>query len=199
MSLRLARCCRPTMPPVSGTRLPGGPARRSYGSWGCRSWRRRCKPAGIRDASTSRAPDGEGVQVAKIVSVAHMRRIEQAANAGGWSYDEMMLRAGRAVAEVVLARVPGAEGKKVVILVGPGNNGGDGLVAGARLAERGMSVTAYLLRPRRSPDPHAATLQDLGGQIFHLGEGEGDGDLERVAGSSDVLIDAVLGTGFGLP
>ena len=136
--------------------------------------------------------------MAKIVTVAQMRRIEQAADAGGWSYDQMMLRAGQAVAQAVLDRLPRAEGKQVLILVGPGNNGGDGLVAGARLAERGMQVSAYLVRPRPSPDPHAARLQEVGGRVLGP-QDEADGSLERLADSSDVLIDAVLGTGFALP
>jgi len=110
----------------------------------------------------------------------------------------MMLRAGQAVAQEVLARMPQADGKQVLILVGPGNNGGDGLVAGARLAERGMLVTAYLVRPRPAPDPHAATLQEIGGRVLGA-QDEADGILERLAASSDVLIDAVLGTGFALP
>lgn len=136
--------------------------------------------------------------MAKIVTVAQMKRIEQAADAGGWSYDNMMLRAGQAVAEAVLSRLPNPGGKEALILVGPGNNGGDGLVAGARLAERGMRVTACLVRPRPAPDPHAANLRGLGGRVLGPDD-DRHAMLERFAGTADVIVDAVLGTGFTLP
>ncbi|GAG01902.1 unnamed protein product, partial [marine sediment metagenome] len=65
----------------------------------------------------------------KIVTVEQMRTIEKAADASGLTYDQMMENAGRAVAEAILHRWPNLSGKQVSILVGSGNNGGDGLVA----------------------------------------------------------------------
>ena len=135
--------------------------------------------------------------MAKIVTVAQMKRIEQAADAGGWSYDDMMLRAGQAVADAVLSRMADPGGKQALSLVGPGNNGGDGLVAGARLAERGMRVTAYFVRSRPGPDPHAADLRLLGGSV--LGPDDDPSSLERCAALAHVIVDAVVGTGFALP
>ncbi len=135
--------------------------------------------------------------MAKIVTVAQMKRIEKAADAAGWSYDSMMLRAGQAVADAVLSRLADPGGRQVLILVGTGNNGGDGLVAGARLAERGMRVTAAFLRPRAAPDPHAARLQDLGGTL--LSSDDGSQGVEQCAAVADVVVDAVMGTGFALP
>ena len=135
----------------------------------------------------------------KIVTIDQMRRIEQAADVGGWSYDRMMLRAGQAVAAEVLRRRPEARKNRVLILVGSGNNGGDGLVAGCRLREAGSIVTAYQVVPREGPDPHALRLQELGGAVLSRAEDSDLSTLARLTSEADVLIDAVLGTGFRLP
>ncbi len=65
----------------------------------------------------------------KVFTVAEMVAAERAADAAGVSYDEMMETAGRRVAEAIIERMP-VRDRRVLILVGPGNNGGDGLVAG---------------------------------------------------------------------
>jgi hydroxyethylthiazole kinase-like uncharacterized protein yjeF len=96
----------------------------------------------------------------------------------------------------LLARTRGTVyGARVVILVGPGNNGGDALYAGQRLARRGCAVTAVLALGQ----PHAAGLASLlaaGGRLVE-GEALGDQDLVGV----DLVIDGVLGIGGrpGLP
>ena len=69
----------------------------------------------------------------KIFTVAEMMAAEKAADAAGHSYAQMMATAGRRVAEAILERYDVA-GRQALILVGPGNNGGDGLVAGRHLA-----------------------------------------------------------------
>jgi NAD(P)H-hydrate epimerase len=76
-----------------------------------------------------------------------MRAIEKAADAAGLTYAQMMENAGRAIAEAILARVPQLTEKSVVVLVGPGNNGGEGLVAGRILADAGAQVAPYLTKP----------------------------------------------------
>lgn len=86
-------------------------------------------------------------------------------------------------------------GARVVILVGPGNNGGDALYAGRRLAARGCAVTAV----RGLGHPHPAGLAALlaaGGRLVDLAD-FGDRDLASV----DLIVDGVLGIGGrpGLP
>ena len=135
----------------------------------------------------------------KIVTIDQMRRIEQAADAGGWSYDQMMERAGQAVAAEVMSRLAEPRGKRILILVGSGNNGGDGLAAGCRLQETGSIVTAYLVRPRSDPDAHASRLRELGGLVLARAEDADESALARLTAEADVLIDAVLGTGSRLP
>ena len=94
----------------------------------------------------------------KVVSVEQMRQIEAAADAAGISYAEMMENAGTAVALRVLdilAQLPDPAEARVTLLIGPGNNGGDGLVAGRVIAEQsGALVRFYLLTRRDDDDPH---------------------------------------------
>ena len=96
----------------------------------------------------------------------------------------------------LLARSRGTVyGSRVVILVGPGDNGGDALYAGQRLAGRGCAVTAVSVLGQ----PHTAGLASLlaaGGRLVE-GEAFGDHDLVGV----DLVVDGVLGIGGrpGLP
>jgi NAD(P)H-hydrate epimerase len=137
--------------------------------------------------------------MSKIVTVAQMRKIEQAADRGGWSYAQMMERAGRAVADEVLRLLPEPRKKRVLILVGGGNNGGDGLVAGGGLRQAGCDVVAYVLSARQGPDEHADRLSQLGGSVVARADDPGLLELVRHAEEADVVVDAVLGTGFQLP
>jgi hypothetical protein len=83
----------------------------------------------------------------KLVTVEQMRRIEQASDAAGHTYAAMMERAGTAVAAAIEARVA-VKNRRVLVLVGPGNNGGDGLVAARALREAEAEVSCYLYRDR---------------------------------------------------
>ena len=88
----------------------------------------------------------------KAVTAAQMRRLEQAAVEAGVSLDELMENAGRVVGDEVAARLGNAAGSRVVVLVGPGNNGGDGLVAAAtRLAQLGAAVEAFVVAGSGDP------------------------------------------------
>ncbi len=136
----------------------------------------------------------------KIVSAAQMRQMEQQADAAGHTYAQMMETAGLRAAEVAqeLLRERGDRGS-VVVLVGPGNNGGDGLVAARHLALAGYAVHLYLSRPRAEADPQWCAVAGLG--ITHS-IGVGDQVLEglrRHLDAASLVIDALLGTGATLP
>ena len=94
----------------------------------------------------------------KVFTVAEMKAAEKAADAAGHSYADMMEFAGRAVARAVGRRYEVAN-RQVLVLVGPGNNGGDGLVAGRYLAEDGATV-AFV-----SPSRLASWARDPGWTI----------------------------------
>lgn len=136
----------------------------------------------------------------KVVTVAQMRAIEAASDAAGHTYAAMMEQAGQAVAEAVLSRLGGTLASRVLVLVGPGNNGGDGLVAARYLAQAGEKVTCYLSR-RRDPDSDENLRRLLGLEVACV-EAESDPQgraLRRLTAEADVVIDALLGTGAALP
>lgn len=111
-----------------------------------------------------------------------MRTAEQKAMDGGVSVDTLMERAGAAVAEAVW-RIAGAS--EILILCGPGNNGGDGYVAARLLEERGAHVRLAASAPAKAEAAsRAASLWD--GPIEPLNE------AKRAA----TLVDALFGTGL---
>ena len=98
----------------------------------------------------------------KVFTVAEMVSAEKSADAHGHSYDKMMEQAGKGLADAIIERFDVA-GKTILVLVGPGNNGGDGLVAGRYLAQAGADVAFYLYKPRDpEQDSNFAQIQQMG-------------------------------------
>ncbi|MDN3271076.1 NAD(P)H-hydrate dehydratase [Streptomyces sp. MA15] len=87
----------------------------------------------------------------------------------------------------VLGRVYGS---RVVLLVGSGDNGGDALYAGARLARRGAGVRAVLLAPGRAHAGGLAALRRAGGSVV-ADAGSAVGLVER----ADLVVDGIVGIG----
>ncbi len=137
----------------------------------------------------------------KVVSVEQMQAIERATDAAGTSYDEMMQYAGRAVAEVIRPLLGDSTAtKRVAVLVGPGNNGGDGLVAARILKEEtDAEIGCYLFKPRSDDDPVFTAARDAGVFIALADDDQRWRVLKNLVGSADVLVDALLGTGTRLP
>lgn len=102
-----------------------------------------------------------------ILTPQQMRVIDQEAATSGVPADELIARAGAAVARVARHMLGGVYGRTVVVVVGPGNNGADGRVAARLLADQGVRVKVLDARnlPVRLP-------------------------------IGDLLIDAAYGTGF---
>ncbi|NKQ35327.1 MAG: NAD(P)H-hydrate dehydratase [Chloroflexi bacterium] len=135
----------------------------------------------------------------KVFSVAEMVAVEKAADAAGVSYAQMMETAGKAVAEAIIARWP-VEGASVLILVGPGNNGGDGLVCGRYLAEEGADVAFYLYKSRDpESDLNYAKILEMGLFTIKAGFDQRYRVLRTRLDITDVLVDALLGTGVSRP
>jgi NAD(P)H-hydrate epimerase len=111
----------------------------------------------------------------------------------------MMENAGRVIAIAIQEQWPYLTGMKVLILVGTGNNGGDGLVVGHYLAEAGAEVSAYLTRERSEEDVNYSRLRETAPQIISVEQDQKWKTLRKLVRSSDMIIDAVLGTGFQLP
>ena len=118
-----------------------------------------------------------------ILTADAIRKAEQAAIDGGTSVEALMERAGEALAEAVYryaGKLP------VLVLAGPGNNGGDGYVAARYLAARGIAV-------------RVAALAEPGAAAAQRARGEWTGAVEPLADDTapaPVLVDALIGTGL---
>lgn len=139
-----------------------------------------------------------------ILSVAQTRDVEKLADESGVSYAEMMERAGRATAERALAvirQMPQTDDLRVTVLVGPGNNGGDGLVAGRILAEAGAGLVRFYLTKRRDPaaDPVFAAAQAAGIFTAYAEDDLRFRVLHQMIASAALVIDALYGIGVALP
>ncbi len=133
----------------------------------------------------------------KLVSVEQMKTIEKEADQSGLTYERMMENAGQGLAEVIEDLPVEEEDREVFGLVGPGNNGGDTLVALAHLAADDWIVRAYLIN--RKKDALVKRVEDAGGQIISAEE---DGDFKSLTAfveTAAIVMDGVLGTGTRLP
>lgn len=92
------------------------------------------------------------------------------------------------VLRVLAETAGGVAGRRVTLLVGAGNNGGDALWAGAFLRRRSVAVTAVLLSPERAHAEGLAALRRAGGRVV---ESIVDG-VSAVAGA-DVVVDGIVG------
>lgn len=113
----------------------------------------------------------------------------------------LMDNAAQAVAEAVHEALTALEGERVVIFCGGGNNGGDGLGAARWLQSYGVSVRAFVVGAALDAVQGDAALElamftKAGGRVEALST-EDDWVLAELAASkADVLVDALLGTGF---
>ena len=80
----------------------------------------------------------------KIVTSEQMRHIDQECIRRGTPGHVLMENAGRAVAEEVRRILEPVKQKQFLVLIGPGNNGGDGLVMARYLHDWGVQVSVYL-------------------------------------------------------
>jgi len=122
----------------------------------------------------------------EILTVAEMTAADQAAVLSGVPAIDLMERAGAVVADAVATRF--ALGP-VVILTGPGNNGGDGYVAARLLRERGWPARVQTLAPPTTPEAIEAASR-WASEI---------GPLTGSIHGQELVIDALFGAGLGRP
>ena len=118
-----------------------------------------------------------------ILTADAMRAAEERAVAGGTSVEQLMERAGAALAE---AAVRFAGRMPALVLCGPGNNGGDGYVAARHLAARGITV-------------RIAALTEAKSAAAQWARGQWTADVEALSegtAAAPLVIDALFGTGL---
>jgi len=132
----------------------------------------------------------------KIVTVSQMQQAERDSGMFGISLDMLMENAGKAVAEETRKIVGDLRHQNILILVGPGNNGGDGLVATRHLYDWGAGrIKVYLCGKRPAQDPHLEEIKQRG---VHYREIENDANLSKYSewlSEATAVVDAVFGTG----
>lgn len=123
-----------------------------------------------------------------LLSVAEMAAVDAVTIAAGTPGIVLMEKAGRVVADAVTRRV--RPGQRVLVLCGPGNNGGDGFVAARLLAERGCRVTLALAGERAALTGDAAlAAENWAGPIETIGAID--------PAQHDLVVDALFGAGLG--
>ncbi len=131
----------------------------------------------------------------KLVTAQQTREIEKRATALGLDVSTLMERAGLGVGREVARMLGEVSGREVLVLVGPGNNGGDGLVAARHLRDWGARVSLYLLGRE---DPEEPLLLECRRRQVPWARGEEDQDLAvlgRFLATADAVLDALFGTG----
>ena len=122
----------------------------------------------------------------KILTTDLIRRSEESAVASGaFSLRDLMFRAGKAAAEIIMQKYD-CKGKKITVVCGRGNNGGDGCVIAGILAENGAEVT--VATPFGTPATENAA--------YYYGKLQFVTKTDSFTPNADIIVDAIFGIGF---
>lgn len=127
----------------------------------------------------------------KLITVAEMQRAEREC---GVPIPTLMENAGLAVAQEAWLMLGELADRRIVVLVGPGNNGGDGLVAARHLKDWGADVTVVMLKARGEDDANLKAIVEREVPVVIL-EDDGQNRLDEALAGAELVIDALLGTG----
>lgn len=140
----------------------------------------------------------------RVLNISQMRDAdERAIREVGVPSDALMENAGRQVVAAMQRQWPTLNSCRVAVVGGKGNNGGDGFVVARVLAASGVEVCVYLLSPIGEIDGDAAAklseLRSVDVPVHEVVEPEEwEGHLKAIA-ASDVIVDALFGTGLARP
>ena len=135
----------------------------------------------------------------KIVTAAEMREIDRVTSERfGVPSLTLMENAGESVAVFVISRFSSAH--SIGVICGKGNNGGDGFVAARKLQDAGRDVRVLLLAdPSELKGDAAEMYRQLSSAVVVRSAEELEREPARSVFESNLLIDAILGTGFKPP
>lgn len=138
----------------------------------------------------------------KILTAEEMHKLDsQISKEAGMPEIVLMENAGRAVADLAEEYLQVVAGKKIVLLIGKGNNGGDGLVAARKLGAKGAFVSVIAMNQEKEFKGAAAQefkiLQAYPVPIYFWTEKKKvQESIVDACFEADLMIDAMLGTGF---
>jgi len=141
----------------------------------------------------------------KILSAAEMREVDRLTTERyGIPSGTLMENAGRSVANFIAARLAHIERRRIVVLCGKGNNGGDGVVVARYLRLKGANVSAYLFADPAEIKGDAARNLDRWRQAapseLHVIRSSTEWQAAKnVLASANIIVAALLGTGIRGP
>jgi len=134
-----------------------------------------------------------------LLTADEMRALDSATILGGVPGETLMERAGRGVAEAIERHFGSPVALRVLVLCGPGNNGGDGFVAARHLVARGARVAVGVVAPREKVSgdaaAHLAKLEAAGVTPEFTADDAALAALVTGVDGWDFALDALLGTG----
>lgn len=140
----------------------------------------------------------------KVVTAEEMGEIDRRTIAAGVPSLELMENAGRAVIKAIKSRYAPLKGKRVSIFCGRGNNGGDGLVVARLLARKKAKIKVFMLAKKeelkKDPKTNLSRVLKQRIEVIEMGISCKLKEFEPEIKKSDLIIDAILGTGIkGVP
>jgi hydroxyethylthiazole kinase-like uncharacterized protein yjeF len=127
----------------------------------------------------------------KLVTTAEMQKLEADS---GVPIPDLMENAGLAVAQEAWLALGEIGERRILVLCGPGNNGGDGLVAARHIKDWAADVIVFLLKPRED-DPNLRQLTERDVPVITTADADWMKRLTDALGGAELVIDALLGTG----
>ncbi len=131
----------------------------------------------------------------KVFTSDEIKFIEKCAVEDGAKYDELMEKAGNAVAAFAIRRNE-VKAKEVIVLCGKGNNGGDGFVAARRLSQVGAKVGVVLVQGMPTTDIAELAFKKMGENINIYNWDNQQYETQTAVEKADIIIDAIYGIGF---
>lgn len=131
----------------------------------------------------------------KILTAEQMRQIDQECARLGTPTSVLMENAGKVVAEETRRSLGTMENHHILCLIGPGNNGGDGLVAARYLHDWGAKVSLYLCSQRPPDDSNLELVREHGLTCVEAAQDKNLKKFDGLLASATGVIDALLGTG----
>jgi NAD(P)H-hydrate epimerase len=143
----------------------------------------------------------EEVKDLRIVTAEEMKTLDKAAiEEYGISGLVLMENAGRQAVELIRSVLGEVRGKVITIFIGKGNNGGDGLVMARHLLNMGAEVKVLSMVNLEEISGDAAVNLDIwrkmDQKVFSLHHGDGINIVKLVLMNTDMIVDAIYGTGF---
>jgi hydroxyethylthiazole kinase-like uncharacterized protein yjeF len=135
----------------------------------------------------------------KILTTDQMRQLEESCAQMGLTTDMLMENAGKAVAEEVRRILGDISQQQILFLIGPGNNGGDGLVAARHLNDWGAKVIVYLYSQELVVKPKLKAIRERHITRIEAPKDDNLDQLGELLNSANAVVDALFGTGTTRP